>query len=240
MRKNYSMLIILGFSLLVGLAISVQIHGVKNIGGGLVPISQTDTYREELQEIRTKKELLRQQLFEYERELAEIKNHFISEDAFLDSQIKLIEKYKMEIGLFDVEGPGILITIDDPVSTQENWEDEYSVIMDNYKLLILIVNKLKSAGAEAVSINGQRITASTTILYKGGSVYINNIPTATPFEIKAIGDPETLESFLAVRYGILHTMRMDYFLQVKVEKLEELIIPKYYGTMQIKYAKELE
>lgn len=56
-------------------------------------------------------------------------------------------------------------------------------------LLLSLVNKMKDAGAEAISINGQRIITTTEISLAGNNVNINTVPTAPPYVIKAIGNP---------------------------------------------------
>ncbi len=236
--KKIHIIIILVFSLLIGLLTSMQIHSIESAGGGLVSALEVEEYRKELQEAQTKKEELRQELLAYEKEIETINERSISEDIFLDSQRRLLERYRMGVGLVDVKGPGITITIDDPPSP-EDWEDEYSIIAKSYELLLLMINQLKAAGAEAISVNDQRIVASSTIVDRNDRISINGLFVTPPLNVKAIGDPEMLESFLAVRYGILDMMR-DYSLRVSVSKQEELTIPRYYGPLQIRHAAIME
>lgn len=112
--------------------------------------------------------------------------------------------------------------------------------MIRYDLLLALVNKLKDAGAEAISINGQRIIAKTEISLAGDNVNINTVPTAPPYTIKAIGNPDTLEGALTIRYGIVENMRNNYGLQVSIAKQEEIEIQRYNGVLRFLYAKPVE
>ena len=70
-----------------------------------------------------------------------------------------------------------------------------------------VVNELRAAGAEAVTVNGQRITVSSSIRCAGPIVLINQDEMATPFIIQAIGDPDKLLSALNIRNGVLDQIR---------------------------------
>ena len=107
-------------------------------------------------------------------------------------------------------------------------------------LLLSLINKLKDAGAEAISINGQRIIARTEISLAGDNVNINTVPTAPPYTIKAIGNPDTVEGTLNIRYGIVEVMRNNYGLQVSIAKQEEIEIPRYSGVLRYLYAKPVD
>jgi len=109
--------------------------------------------------------------------------------------------------------------------------------MYNYELLLSLVNKLKEAGAEAVSINEQRIMATTEVSMAGSNVNINGTPTAPPYYIKAIGNPETLHDAINIRGGIIETMKIKYNLIVSTDEKQNLVIPRYTGTIKFKYAK---
>lgn len=177
---------------------------------------------------------------ELEQRLKEIEEQSLSEDALLQAAMKDLERYRMAAGVLDVKGPGVIITVDDPIPTEENPGDGYSTIMVRSDLLLSLINKLKDAGAEAISINGQRIIARTEISLAGDNVNINTVPTAPPYTIKAIGNPDTMEGTLNIRYGIVEVMRNNYGLQVSIAKQEEIEIPRYSGVLRYLYAKPVD
>lgn len=117
-----------------------------------------------------------------------------------------LDRYQMMEGTVKVQGPGILITIDD---RQQEHKVVFPLTTDD---LIRITNTLKFAGAEAISINGQRIVASTSIVLSGTSTkLVNQVPISRsegiPYEIQASGNQEQL---------------LDYFTKLEAPTLKQL------------------
>ncbi len=238
-NKLSGWLIIFALALIMGLIVSIQLNTSDSSDrGGLVTSAQAAALEKQLKDVRNEKDLILAEYLELEKRLKEIEDQNISEDAILKAAMADLEKYKMATGALDMKGPGVIITIDDPVPTDENPGDGYSVIMLRYELLLSLVNKLKEAGAEAISINGQRIIARTEISLAGDNVNINTVPTAPPYIIKAIGDPETIDGALNIRFGIFELMR-SFDLQVSLVKQEEIEISRYNGVIRYLYAKPI-
>ncbi|MGI6727678.1 MAG: DUF881 domain-containing protein [Anaerovoracaceae bacterium] len=241
MKEKGGIIVIAVLALLIGLVISIQIRTTESSDvGGLIPVAKAAGLVQELKEVRAEKDKIMQEYLDLEERLEEIEQKNLSEDALIQAATQDLEKYKISSGVVDVIGPGIIVTVDDPIPTEGNPDDGYSTIMLRYDLLLSLVNKLKDAGAEAISVNGQRIIATTEISLAGDNVNINTVPTAPPYIIKAIGNPDTLESTLTIRYGIVETMRNTYGLQVNLEKQKELKISRYSGVIKFRYAKTVE
>ncbi len=240
MQKKGGILVILALAILIGLILSIQMNtSDAYVQGGLITMAQANELERQLKEVRNEKESIMAEYLELEQRLKEIEEQSLSEDAFLQAAMKDLERYRMGSGVLDVQGPGVVITVDDPIPTEENPGDGYSTIMIRSDLLLSVVNRLKDAGAEAISINGQRIIARTEISLAGDNVNINTVPTAPPYTIKAIGNPETMEGTLNIRYGIVETMR-SYGLQVSIAKQEDIEIPRYSGVLRYLYAKPVD
>ncbi|MDO4551911.1 MAG: DUF881 domain-containing protein [Bacillota bacterium] len=237
-KKKISGVVVIGvLALIIGVVLAIQIDTTQGDEvGGLIPVGQVQSMEAELKAVKKEREDIYQELLVLEERMAEIEAEKISDDAFLQSLSSELERYRMYSGLLDVKGPGIIITVDDPVPTEENPGDGYSVIMLRYDLLLSLVNKLKEAGAEAISINGHRITNTTEISLAGDNVNINGQATAPPYTIAAIGDADTMESAITIRHGIVEVMRTTYFLQVDIVKQEELTITRYTGVINFRYA----
>lgn len=111
----------------------------------------------------------------------------------LTSQIADLE---LVTGYSAVTGPGVEVTLTDaPRGDQVSSQDVERVIDADVQRA---VNGLWRAGAEAVAINGQRLTARTAIRSAAGAILVNYRPLSPPYRIQAIGDPDTLsEEFLA-------------------------------------------
>lgn len=236
MKKISGMIVIGLLALFIGLVISIQITTTQGSDqGGLVPLAKAQGYLEELKKVRAEKDVAVQQLNELEGRLDKIEKEKADEDFVMKGVVSDLEKYKMAAGVVDVQGSGVIVTVEDPPVTGD-YSDGYSVIMLRYELLLSLVNKMKDAGAEAVSINGQRIIATTEISLAGDNVNINTVPTAPPYVIKAIGNPDTIESTLTIRFGIIEQMK-SYGLRIDIDKKDELEVPRYSGIIKYRYAK---
>ncbi|MEA4989078.1 MAG: DUF881 domain-containing protein [Anaerovorax sp.] len=233
--KKYSGIIMVGLlALLIGLIVSVQVNTTQGSDpGGLIPLAKAQGLEAELKKVRAEKEAATQRLIELEGLMEDIQKKKAEEDSTLKSILNEQEKYKMAAGLVEVKGSGIIITLDDP--EPDEFSDGYSYLMTNYELLLNLVNKLKDAGAEAISINGQRIIATTEISLAGDNVNINTIPTAPPYLIKAIGNPDTIEATITIRYGIIENLKKSG-VRVDIVKQGEINIPRYNGILKFRYA----
>lgn len=105
-----------------------------------------------------------------------------AEGTALDTELRRI---RVRTGYAPVRGPGVRIVVDDP---PDGVADE--AVRDED--LALLVNGLWTAGAEAVAINGQRLTVLTFIQNSGPVINVNSRPLTPPYTVEAIGDPRTL------------------------------------------------
>lgn len=239
MKKNSGIVVVGILALFIGLILSVQIS--TNAGsdqGGLVPLGKLKSYEAELKKVQDEKAEVLQELLDLEQRLADIENERSEESTFVKGLVSDLEKYRMWAGVLDVEGPGIVVTIKDPVTDQ--YQEDYSVITNNYDLLLGLVNRLKEAGAEAVSINEQRISNNTEISLAGSNININGTATAPPYIVKAIGNPQTLDGAINLRGGIIYTMKMKYKLIVDTEIREKVVIGRYTEVIKFNYAEPVE
>ena len=239
--KNIKVQLLIGLvSIFLGIVIAIQFKSIQdNYIGSLVPIQKAQGLAAELKKVRAEKEELLKEISSLESKINEIEESAAKEDVLIRNIMSELDKYKMASGLKAVKGPGVVITIDDPPA-EDDFTQEFSVIMYNYDLLLSLINKLNDAGAEAISINEQRIIATTEISLAGNNVNINSIPTAPPFEIKAIGNPDTLDSTVNIRFGIIEQMKKSFKLQITVQKEDEIVIPRYKEVIKYRYATPVE
>lgn len=149
-----------------------------------------------------------------------------------------LKKNNILLGLTDVTGEGIIVTIKDNnnVSTDSTIIDP-SYYLVHYGYLLKIVNELKNAGAEAISINDQRIISTSEIVDIGSNsiIFVNQQRVLAPYTIKAIGDSTKLESTLLGNGGYVEELR-NYGFQVDITK-GKVNIQKYSKDMTHKYIK---
>ncbi|HHV97774.1 MAG TPA: DUF881 domain-containing protein [Clostridiaceae bacterium] len=117
-------------------------------------------------------------------------------------------------GLTDVKGKGVIITLKGEGLSTVYDED----ILD-------VINELRAAGAQAISVNDERVVATTEVRKADPYIMVNKIPMTEPFVIKAIGDPDQLYNSLHMIRGVVEKLQ-GYSIDVKVEKSDEIFIPK--------------
>lgn len=130
-----------------------------------------------------------------------------------------INYYEELAGYTNINGPGITIKL-------INNGSEDSIIY-NYDLILSIINKLNSAQATAISINEERIVFDTYLNLKEDSLYINNTKIKEPITINAIGDKDTLESALKIKYGIAWEIEKYYNYKVDIKSDDNININGY-------------
>lgn len=152
-----------------------------------------------------------------------------------------LSKANKLLGLTEVTGTGVIITLSDnnEITTKDSeLELNPSNLIVHDGDIRGIVNELNNAGAEAISINGQRVVGTTAITCSGTVITINGVKLNSPFEIKAIGSPENL--FIARPGGYIEYIQ-NRGANVDIKKSNEVVVPKYSGTMTTpKYMKTVK
>ena len=190
--------------------------------------------RTELASWKSKYEEVNTKIEETEGKIEEYNNELQNNNDLTNLLQDELNEAKMYAGYTDLTGEGIIITLSD--------NDKSQIVASD---LITLVNELKNAGAEAISINGERIVTTTDIIdiqYK--YILINTssneervLRIYSPFVVKAIGNQKYLESAITVKYGYIDQMKaneksISYVLDNNV------IVEKYNGNLDFKYATE--
>lgn len=139
-------------------------------------------------------------------------------------------------GLTPVSGPGVVITLSDNPNAAKAGEGSPFLMgtVHDYDLL-QVVNELRNDGAEAIAINGVRITGYTPIRCVGAPIYINYQLAAAPFRIEAIGKPDALESSLTMPGGIVD--KLSQILPIRVKTAGKLSLPAAESSPKMRYVK---
>ena len=148
------------------------------------------------------------------------------------------ERMKLMAGTTDVEGTGIEILLDDSNIAKKSNENPNLYIIHDEDLL-RVLNELRAAGAEAISLNDQRIVAMSEVRCAGPTISVNNVRSAPPYVIKAIGAPKTLSSALRLRGGVVETFEF-WGIQGKIKNVEKMQIPALKSSRSFEYAKTVE
>lgn len=235
LKRDLAIAIVLG---ILGFIIAYQLKYIsKEEKGSYENTSDVDITSEvsklakEKEELTAKVNALQETVSKFEKEAADNS----SNNQQLYDQL---EKSRMLLGETDVEGPGIVVTITPKVLSMEN--SNRNVII-THKDLITYVNELNFAGAEAISINGYRITSNKGIRSSDGvkTIFIGNerISPHETITIKAIGSKEQLSAAMNF-YGTFKEIEGGY--TCSVEKKDSIRIEKSNYTSEFKYSKVIK
>ena len=196
-------------SVFLGVLISLQFKTINLENEGMTTSKKGEQLLIELKSLKKESNSLKEQINTIKREIDKYKED--EGDDILKSEIKYYEELA---GYTNVKGTGIIVKL-----IKNSSEDS---IIYNYDLILSIVNKLNSAQASAISINGERIVFDTYLDLKEDSLYIKE-----PITIKAIGNKETLESALRIKYGIAWEIEKYYNYKVDIKSDDNISISGY-------------
>lgn len=209
----------------LGIMLAVQFRATEDIRAS-VPYQRVEDLSQQLRKVEKERDALLNEVYE-------LRKSTVSESATRE-----LNNVKMSAGLTPLTGPGVVITIDDskrPTKPGEN-PNLYLIHDDD---ILKVINELRAAGAEAISVNGQRLIATSEIRCAGPTLSVNNTRYSPPYEIRAIGEPQTLESSLKLRGGVVETLQF-WGIQVTVKKQDMVKVPAYKGAFRFELAKPAE
>lgn len=144
-----------------------------------------------------------------------------------------LEQAQLQAGLLPVTGPGVTITMTDSTRPAAPGENPNFYIVHDEDVL-RIVNELMLSGAEAVTVNGQRLTSRSEIHCAGPVVIVNKVRTAPPVVIQAIGPAADMERSIMMKDGPAQ-MLLDWGIAVTSKQEPKLTLPAYQGSTVFQY-----
>lgn len=235
--SKYKIALTLGIvCLILTIAICVQINTIQNANSTVAKTFAEDSLRDEVLKWKERYDSISNELDQTEKRLAKIREESTQDDSISSEKEAQITLNNNLLGLTNLEGPGIeMIVADDPNATKSIIGAVEDHIVHDADLRA-IVNALKNAGAEAISINGQRLVSTTAITCIGNVIKINDERVTSPFTIKAIGYPESLVAVDMA--GSYNDKLRDWGIVVEIKKSNKIEIPKYTGVISAKYMTE--
>ncbi|NSW91805.1 MAG: DUF881 domain-containing protein [Firmicutes bacterium] len=178
---------------------SYENRRIETLKEDLIKLQKSNT------ELRTKLQKLQEEVRLYETAQA-------GSDEAYKNLLKELDAVRIFAGMTDVKGKGVIITL----------EDSFFTVIDSD--ILLVVNELRAAGAQAISVNDERIVAMTEIRDALPYIMVNGTQITSPITIKAIGNPEQLEHSLKMINGVIE--KLQEYLKVTIKKSDEVFIPK--------------
>ncbi len=195
--------------------------------------------RQQLANWKNKYEETKKKREEVSNTLETYKEESSSDSKTQEALEKELSTLEQALGKTDVEGEGIIINLREKKENELGDDESITPIFAND--LIYIVNSLKDAGAEAISINNERIIGITDIVDIGEYVNIkinSNYIRTNEFEIKAIGNSSYLESSIFGKGGYAEQLEISG-IKATVQKSNKIRINKYTGEINFKYVEEV-
>ena len=241
MKKKTRYIIALStLSVLFGLLLSLR-KGQKVENYSLISLNSLQTMKNDIEDSKNEISSIKNSIEEKTQKLNQLEKITKQDDNQLENYINHeIETMQLISGLKDMKGPGIKFTIadnDEEHIIGENIQDD--IIHDSE--IQIILNDLKNAGAEAISINGERVIYKSEVKCGGPIIRINGKSSANPFVIEVIGDPKVLYSSVTAKESFGWMLKEVYNKKVEVEMIDEIFISKYnWLDSSFKYANPIK
>ena len=189
-------------------------------------------------DLQAQQEALKQQLLDLRTSIQQLEAAGQGGTAVTRELNDQLQKARIAAGLVAMSGPGVVIRLKDsslPVPQDGN-SDEYLVSGQD---VLAVVEELWLAGAEAVAVNGERVTTSTAVVDIGGSVLVNSAYLAPPYDVKAIGPAPMYDTLLASP-GFVDFVRSrseTFGIGVEYAVLDQVDLDAYAGSLNLRYGR---
>lgn len=192
----------------------------------------------QIEDLEDEADSLEEQIIDTRSQIEELQTQQESRQTIISKDEKKLSNLNLMAGFTDLNGPGIIITLDDNTegaalakkNNPSTYQPENFIVHD--KDILYIVKALSNI-SEAVAINDIRLVDTSHIRCVGTVIMVNSTRVAPPYEIKIIGNADELETALyeCSRYKYL----IQYDMPIEVKKSKDIKIPAYSGAYSYKY-----
>ena len=237
MKKPASRYILFIVFILLGMVTAWQLKSTLNARKATASSAlNANILREQIAELRLEIDQLRTAIDEN----IALQNDIIKEYIALQNDDQLSREWeiiKLHTGLVGVEGAGINITLDDAPVREPGMPPSWFIIHD-YDIRT-ILNELKTAGAQAIAINGERVVPMSEQICAGPTIIINDNRYPVPYIIEAIGEPDGLYEAMSTSNKVAELKEFNILVDIK--KSDKIRISKFSGADKLdRYISGLE
>ena len=207
------------------LAFSYQTIGSKQqaLGPELSSVfQQEEQYREDLIIQQERNKELTNELLNKQNEVHEFEQQFSDKE---NNHAVLVEKARdLRLLLGDVasKGEGVKVTLEDADYDPSVQNPNDYIVHESH--VLRVINELKIAGAQGMTINGQRIDSNSYIKCTGPVIMVDGRTFPAPFVIEAVGDPKVLSPALHLKGSVIDGLLIDNIV-VTLEEMKEIKLP---------------
>ncbi|MDR7439899.1 MAG: DUF881 domain-containing protein [Armatimonadota bacterium] len=188
-----------------------------------------------LQEQTRHQERLEAEIGQLRRHLERYADAAARDRAVLAAMRQRLVELQALSGVRAVRGPGVVVELRDSTRSLQPGDDP-NLALIHYTDLYAVMATLWAAGAEAMALNGERVTPTTGLSCVGTTILCNTKRLAPPYVIAAIGDPDRLLGALRAPDSPLKLL-LAFEFSVTVKQVNELELPAYRGSFQFRFAK---
>jgi uncharacterized protein YlxW (UPF0749 family) len=169
-------------------------------------------------------------------QVARIKSSQLSSTSEGEALNRALAALGLQVGQVAVSGPGVAVTVDDAATPPPGTDPSVDRVLD--RDLQSVVNGLWLAGAEAVAVNDQRLTALSAIRSAGDAILVDYRPLTRPYVVTAIGDPGTVETaFTSGPAGqALRVLQQTYGIRFSIRTVDRVGLPAA-TAVELRYAR---
>lgn len=233
MNKKIEYIIFAVICFILTIGIIVQINTVNNNGTTITGNQEESNLKTQVLKMKEKYENQYADLERLEKELENTRNRVASSNSELTELQNKIKEANNLIGNTNVKGSGVTITLSDGKIDAQSLDTESLIV--HAENVLAVVNELKNAGAEAISINDKRMVNTSSISCDGNVIVVNGEKISSPIQIKAIGLPELLSTLNRPGGTLENFSNLGKVIALK--KDTNIEIQKYAGVLNFKYAK---
>jgi uncharacterized protein YlxW (UPF0749 family) len=225
-------LALLGLGFLIAAQLSSEGPRVRYTTQERSPLVETAT------QLQDRQEELKKRILELRGEIQAAEQAGQGSAALVKELNDSLLQARIAAGLIALEGSGIVLQLEDSTEPPAPGAEESDYLV-GARDLRRIVDELWAAGAEAIAVNGERITATTAIIDVGPSILANAAYLAGPYQITAMG-PDDLYARLSASPGFVDFIRArasGFGIKVSVAEPESVDMPAFAGTVTLRYAR---
>lgn len=223
---------LLGLGFLVAAQLAAEGPRVRYTTQERTPLVETAT------ELQQRQDALKAQILELRQRIQDIELVGEGSAAQVRDLNAALQEARIAAGLIPLTGTGIVLQLEDSLEPVAP-DGEASDYLVGSRDLRAIIEELWAAGAEAIAVNGERLTPSSAIIDVGPSILVNAAYLAGPYQVTALG-PEDLYPRLSASIGFVDFVRSrvdGYGIRVAIAEPDAVDIPAFAGTVTLRYAR---
>jgi uncharacterized protein YlxW (UPF0749 family) len=238
MKTNEMKIFIFIASVILGLLISLNLNFGNIKTSVMVNSQQYKNLTESKQKLQKDLINLKKEINDNNLRLRMYKN--TTSSIVKQEMEKELETTKLLLGTTEAMGEGIKVSIKDHSYSYNNtiegdkWSDANIIHAED---LMIIIKTLRNFGAKAISLNGFRLTGTSSLICSGQFIAVDKIKLPAPYYIEAIGNKDTLFKLLQ-EDGFIQLLRKQRSINVFIDKVDAVVMPAYVGDINSSFLRD--